>query len=97
MRRVFALAPKTDMMRPVSSFIGGLIAAGLIFGAWFFISGTHRYQLLHGKLVAGVAGNTQDVIIRIDTATGRTWECVAEPGKLSWQDITDDPIRSPQK
>ena|SRR5437870_4400378 len=56
-----------------------------------------RYQLVHGKVI-DAAGQDADIIMRIDTTTGRTWECRVELSKgLFWQALTDDPLLSPQK
>lgn len=105
-------------MRAFSSFVGGLVVAALIFGAWFFISDKQKtasrpmqfdpstaipinpvgtYQLVHGKVI-DAAGQDADIIMRIDTATGRTWECRVELNKgLFWRALTDDPLTNPTR
>jgi hypothetical protein len=101
-------------MRAILSFVGGLLVAALLVGLWFFGAEKRkaafnadayiaqnatagRYQLVHGKVI-DAAGQDADIIMRIDTATGQTWECRVELSKgLFWRPLTDDPLITPQK
>ncbi len=44
-----------------------------------------RYQLVHGKVI-DAAGQEADIIMRIDTVTGQTWECRVKLGVLARAD-----------
>jgi hypothetical protein len=58
-----------------------------------------RYQLLNGQISTPPDSKPSPVILRIDTATGKTWEMMSVPVDISghsyvtgWVDVTEDVV-----